>query len=97
MNLKTLTYRLYGHESEKTLGDSGGEGSLVSCSSCSHRVIHDLVTETTTQNALGDLVKMQICNSAGLEWGPRFCISNKLPDVYPETHREEILHQIFEL
>ena len=31
--------------------------------------------------ALGDLVKMQIFNSAGLEWGPRFCIANKLPDV----------------
>ena len=32
-------------ESEKTLGDSEGQGSLACCSSWSQRVRHDLVTE----------------------------------------------------
>ena len=36
---------LNGHEFEKILGDSEGQGSLVCCSPCCHRVKHDLVTE----------------------------------------------------
>ena len=34
-----------GHEFERTSGDSEGQGSLVYCSSWSHRVGHGLVTE----------------------------------------------------
>jgi len=34
-----------GHEFEQTLGDGEGQGSLVFCSSCGHRVGHDLATE----------------------------------------------------
>ena len=36
---------LNGHEFEQTLGDSQGQGSLVCCSPCGHRVRHDLATE----------------------------------------------------
>ena len=38
-------HQLNTHEFEKTLGDSEGQGSLVCCSPCGHRVEHDLVTE----------------------------------------------------
>ena len=38
-------HQLNGHEFKQTLGDSGGQGSLVHCSSWSHRVGQDLVTE----------------------------------------------------
>ena len=37
--------RLHGREFEQTLGDGEGQGSLVYCSSWSHRVGHGLVTE----------------------------------------------------
>ena len=36
---------LYGHESEQTLGDSEGQGSLVCGSPWDHRVRNNLVTE----------------------------------------------------
>ena len=32
-------HRLNGHESEQTLGDSEGQGSLVSCSSWGHKEV----------------------------------------------------------
>ena len=38
-------HRLSGHEFEQIPGDSGGQGSLVSCSPWVHRVGHGLVTE----------------------------------------------------
>ena len=38
-------HRLNGHESERTPGDSEGQGSLACCSPLGHRVGHDLVTE----------------------------------------------------
>ena len=39
-------HRLNGHEYEPTLGDSGGEGSLVCCSPWGHKESgHDLVIE----------------------------------------------------
>ena len=38
-------YQINGHEFEKTLGDSEGQGSLACCSPWSHRVRHELVTE----------------------------------------------------
>ena len=31
---------LYGHESEQTLGDSEGQGSLVCCSPWGHKELH---------------------------------------------------------
>ena len=34
-------HRLNGHESEQTLGDSEGQGSLECCSPLDHRVGHD--------------------------------------------------------
>ena len=44
-----LHHRLIGHEFEQTLGDSGGQRSLVCCSPLGHRVRHDLVTEQQQQ------------------------------------------------
>ena len=38
-------HQFNGHDSEQTLGDSGGQGSLVLQSTGSQRVRHDLVTE----------------------------------------------------
>ena len=38
-------HRLNGHESEQTLGDSEGQGSLECCSPLDHRVGHDWATE----------------------------------------------------
>ena len=38
-------HQLNGHESEQTLGDSEGQGSLACCSPQGHRVGHDSVTE----------------------------------------------------
>ena len=38
-------HRLNGHESERTQGDSEGQGSLVCCSPQGRRVRHDLATE----------------------------------------------------
>ena len=38
-------HRLSGHEFEQIPGDSGGQGSLVSCSPWVHRFGHGLVTE----------------------------------------------------
>ena len=38
-------YGLSGHEFERTPGDSGGQMSLVCCSSWGHRVGHNLSTE----------------------------------------------------
>ena len=38
-------HRLNGHESEQTLGDSEGQGSLACCSSWDCRFGHDLATE----------------------------------------------------
>ena len=38
-------HQLNGHESEQTLGDSEGQGSLARCSLWGHRVGHDLTTE----------------------------------------------------
>ena len=40
-------HQLNGHESEQTLGDSEGQGSLLCCSPWCHRVRHDWVTTTT--------------------------------------------------
>ena len=40
-----MASRLNGQEFEQTLEDSGGQRSLVCCSSWSHRVGHDLVIE----------------------------------------------------
>ena len=37
--------RLNEHESEQTVGDSEGQGSLVCCSSWDHKVRHDLANE----------------------------------------------------
>ena len=34
-------HRLNGHEFEQPLGDGEGQGSLVCCSPCGHRVGHD--------------------------------------------------------
>ena len=38
-------HKLTGHQSEQTLGDSEGQGSLACCSPCLQRVRHDLATE----------------------------------------------------
>ena len=38
-------HRLNGHEFEQTLGDIEGQGSLVCCSPCGHRVEHNVATE----------------------------------------------------
>ena len=38
-------HRFNGHEFEKILGDSGGQGSLACCSPWSHKVKYNLVTE----------------------------------------------------
>ena len=42
-------HRINGHEFEQSPGDSEGEGSLVCCSSCGHRVGHDLAIEQQQQ------------------------------------------------
>ena len=42
-------HRLTGHEFEQTLGDGEGQGSLVCCSSWSHRVGHNWVTDQQQQ------------------------------------------------
>ena len=38
-------HRFNGHEFVQTLGDGGGQGSLVCCSPCGRRVGHSLATE----------------------------------------------------
>ena len=38
-------HQLNGHESEQTLADGEGQGSLVHCSPWGHKVGHDLATE----------------------------------------------------
>ena len=38
-------HRLSGHEFEQALGDGEGQGNLVCCSPCGHRVGHDWATE----------------------------------------------------
>ena len=48
-------HRLKGHESEQTLGDSEGQGSLVCCSPRGHRVRHDLATEQQQYIHIADL------------------------------------------
>ena len=40
---------LNGHEFEQTLGDGGGQGSLVCCSPWGRRVRHDWVTDQQQQ------------------------------------------------
>ena len=40
-------HRLNGHESEKTVGDGEGQGSLACCGPWGHRVGHDLANEHT--------------------------------------------------
>ena len=42
-------HQLNGHESEQTLEDGEGQGSLACCSHGSQRVGHDLVTEQQQQ------------------------------------------------
>ena len=60
-------HRLSGHESEQTLGDSEGQGSLVCCSPWICRVGHNLETEQQQMErsmdlpSLGFLYTMIIC------------------------------------
>ena len=42
---------LHGHESEQTLGDSEGQGSLAYCSQRGHGVGHDLAAEQKQQSS----------------------------------------------
>ena len=51
-------HRLDGYEFEQALGDGGGQGSLVCCSSWeSQRVGHDLVTEQQQQYKYSEIIK----------------------------------------
>ena len=46
-------HQLNGHESEQTLGDSEGQGSLVCCSPWSHKELgNDLATEQHVDDPL---------------------------------------------
>ena len=52
-------HQLNGHESEQTLGDSEGQGSLAGCSSWGCRVGHDLQTEQQHKNS-SKLIRKEI-------------------------------------
>ena len=56
--LRGLYHQLDGQEFEQTIGDSEGQGSLECCSSRSHRVGHDLVTENS--NSISELLELRI-------------------------------------
>ena len=53
---------LNGHEFKQTPGDSGGQGSLVCCSSWGHRVRHYLTTEQTTLYEWEQCLSLVNCN-----------------------------------
>ena len=53
---------LNGHEFKQTPGDSGGQGSLVCCSSWGHRVRHYLTTEQTALYEWEQCLSLVNCN-----------------------------------
>ena len=55
-------HQLNGHESEQTLGDSEGQGSLVCCSPWSHKELgNDLATECQEKQEDGRDGRVRIC------------------------------------
>ena len=54
--LRGWYHGLNGQEFEQTLGDSEVQGSLECCSSWSHRIGHDLVTENN--NSISELLEL---------------------------------------
>ena len=56
-------HQLDGHEFEQTLGDSEGQGSLVSCSPWGlQRVRHNLATEQQLYYLLPNIMKQAFCH-----------------------------------
>ena len=66
-----------GHELGQTPGDSEGQGSLVCCSPCSHRVGHDLGTEIHNCHNLHDFLP---------SFSVQFCLLHFFIDVSPESN-----------
>ena len=57
-------HQLNGHEFEKTLGDTAGQGSLASCSPCGHK-------ESDTTEALHNKQESRMVIATG--WGSGKC------------------------
>ena len=68
--------QLNGHEFEQTPGDCEGQGSLMCCSSLSHRVKHDF--SSVTQSCL-TLCNLMDCSTPG------FLVHHQLPEL-TQTH-----------
>ena len=55
-------HRLNGPELEQTLGDSGGQGSLMCCNPWGHRVGHDLALEQQQSQAQWEVILPSGCH-----------------------------------